>query len=537
MTKLSHIFRRGLSGTYYARLRVPADLVAAFGKKEFICSLKTADKKDAIRRGRAKLDEWLTAFDRTRIRSVLTAADMQGAAVEHYHQELGADLSKRDKRLSPSELDAIRDDAKRNLMERAKSGKLDWENRLERLDHMLDFPVLFDLQGLERKGREIRLKALRSHLAEGELALIKYAADGFIERHRLQITPDSQEYRSLCRSLLRAEIEALTRVAERDSGDYSGAAKDPLLATTTHSKVSFTTFDEIITNQEKLSAKGLGGRKAAATIKKYRTTITQFVEWRKDSRVATVTKPELERWRDELLLDQSRKTVRDKVSCVRTITEWGQRQSDGKLFSVRHPLDMVLLPTVEPGDSAAKTYTVGQAKTILLASRDQSAAHKRWIPWIIAYSGARISEIMQLEKADFFQVKGHWFYAIRVGNGRTTKNNMARNVPVHPALVAEGLIDFIDSAPTGVLFRETRAEQNLRDWIREDVLPDLPAPRPAPNHGFRHLFEDLRRGVMDTEAARYITGRSNKGSAEGYGKSQAMLPALAEMMARFPVFL
>ena len=58
----------------------------------------------------------------------------------------------------------------------------------------------------------------------------------------------------------------------------------------------------------------------------------------------------------------------------------------------------------------------------------------------------------------------------------------------------------------------------LRDWIRVEVLPDLPEPKPGPNHGFRHLFEDLRLGAIETDASNYNTGRTIKGSAAGYGK-------------------
>lgn len=248
--------------------------------------------------------------------------------------------------------------------------------------------------------------------------------------------------------------------------------------------------------------------------------------------MATVSKSEVERWRDMLLDKHARKTVRDKISTIRTIVEWGQKQSDGKLFEKRFPLDTLDLPIVEKVDSSAKTYTLEQARKILTDARNQNETHKRWIPWIIAYSGARIEEVMQLEKDDFFDYEGHWFYHIRVGNGRTTKTGDDRKVPVHSALIDEGLIDFVTSLPDGKLFTATRAAQNVRDWIREDVLAEYPTPRPAPNHGFRHLFEDLRRARLDQEAANYITGRANPGSAAIYGNSNVMLPALAQQMEK-----
>ena len=66
----------------------------------------------------------------------------------------------------------------------------------------------------------------------------------------------------------------------------------------------------------------------------------------------------------------------------------------------------------------------------------------------------------------------------------------------------------------------------------DDVAKEL-----APNHGWRHLFEDLCRnsGVSDA-AATYITGRVTGKSSDGYGKTQVMLPGLAAEMRKIPVF-
>jgi hypothetical protein len=60
----------------------------------------------------------------------------------------------------------------------------------------------------------------------------------------------------------------------------------------------------------------------------------------------------------------------------------------------------------------------------------------------------------------------------------------------------------------------------------------------APNHGWRHLFEDLcvTHGVLD-KARNYITGRATGDSGAGYGRSEAMLPGLAEQMRKIGSYL
>ena len=262
-----------------------------------------------------------------------------------------------------------------------------------------------------------------------------------------------------------------------------------------------------------------------------------FAEWRKSTRIATVTKAEAESWRDVLLADgNKRKTARDKLGTLRAVLTWGQRHSDGKLFPNGMPLEHLILPTVETRDSAAKTYTLDDARLLLRATRGRAEPHFRWVPWLAAYSGARIGELIKLEKADLFQIGRHHFYHVihDPAKGRTTKTKKNRKVPVHPTLVEEGFLDFVNAAPEGRLFPGNRDEQNLRDWIRDEVFKGRTGDRPAPNHGFRHLFEDLRFGKISQEASYYITGRALPGSASLYGKSDAMLPELAAEFLKFP---
>lgn len=356
------------------------------------------------------------------------------------------------------------------------------------------------------------------------------------------------EWRTLASALCMSELEAMERTAERDEADFSGKPTHPMLANAVdttigadieESQFNATTFEAIISEQERLSALGLGGQaKAPSTLKKYRNIVADFEHFRRSRKAATVTLEETEQFRDAFLAKgQDAKTVRDKVAAIRAILNWGQSQTNGKMFPKGMPLQHIKLPVAEASDSEDKTFTMNQAKAVLTAARKQDKLHFRWVPFMLAYSGARVGEILQLEKKDFFQAGDHWFYYIRVGNGRRTKTMKGRKVPVHKALIDEGLITFVQNAPDGRIFTQTRAEQNLRDWIREGVLEDGRENSPSPNHGFRHLFEDLRMGTMSMEAALYITGRSNPSSAALYGKSNAMLPALAEEMNKFPVIL
>ncbi|MDZ7874889.1 MAG: hypothetical protein U5N27_18295 [Rhizobium sp.] len=136
-----------------------------------------------------------------------------------------------------------------------------------------------------------------------------------------------------------------------------------------------------------------------------------------------------------------------------------------------------------------------------------------------------------MEKADVFEVQGDWFMHIRVGEGRRTKTNKARKVPVHPALVKEGFIEFVKSRPAGKLFEGDASGSALREWVR-DVPLNGQDHTPPPNHGFRHLFEDALFGGVSEKAALYIMGRSSGSSADDYGGSDLRLMELAIQMKK-----
>ncbi|WP_299350233.1 hypothetical protein [uncultured Shimia sp.] len=135
--------------------------------------------------------------------------------------------------------------------------------------------------------------------------------------------------------------------------------------------------------------------------------------------------------------------------------------------------------------------------------------------------------------------EGYWFYVLTTKGKKTLKNEHSiRKVPVHPDLLAKGLLEFVDGCrkdPQSKLFMRT-AQQELSVWVRSKV--GVTREEAAPNHGWRHLFEDMAMdGEMTTAAKLYIAGRASGGSADGYGKSDAMLPGLAREMQKIKSYL
>lgn len=131
-----------------------------------------------------------------------------------------------------------------------------------------------------------------------------------------------------------------------------------------------------------------------------------------------------------------------------------------------------------------------------------------------------------------------------------TKIDIARRVPIHPALIEEGLLDFHADAPSGYLFcgdvpqkpGATRTQQEQRaselsEWIREQVALDASL---SPNHGWRHTFitraEDA--GIVKRQS-NAITGHNTKKDASDgyYAPSPAELKKIIDRYPRYDLDL
>ena len=75
----------------------------------------------------------------------------------------------------------------------------------------------------------------------------------------------------------------------------------------------------------------------------------------------------------------------------------------------------------------------------------------RWAPWLCAYTGARITEMMQLRKVDVQVISGIPCVIITPEAG-STKTGGFRRVPLHPHLIELGFLNFVASRPDGPLF-------------------------------------------------------------------------------------
>ena len=242
----------------------------------------------------------------------------------------------------------------------------------------------------------------------------------------------------------------------------------------------------------------------------------------------------------------SAKTIKDNdLSGLKAVFGWAV--SNGKMQS--NPAEGVTLKAAKPRKLRSKAFTPEEAKAILAASlhvkrggeRPETHAAKRWVPWLMAYSGARVGEMAQLRKEDLKRSGDIWYLTVTPEAG-TVKTNEARDVALHPHIVELGFVEFVKSAPRGHLFLRPAGDddvlgplQGIKNRLAEFAREVVTDGGVAPNHGWRHRFKPvgvragIERRVLDVISGHALEGRT---VADGYHGVE--LEDQAAALAKYP---
>ena len=265
-----------------------------------------------------------------------------------------------------------------------------------------------------------------------------------------------------------------------------------------------------------------------------------------------VTKKDLLAWRDHLMKDKAAKTVRDiYLSTVRSLFAWATEND-------RLPENVAAtVKQAKPRKTYGRErgYTDQEAVRILKMSRSykphadefgyireipQLVVAKRWVPIICAFTGARVSEIVQLRKEDFREIDGHTVARITPDAG-TVKAGGYREVPLHPQIIAEGFTQFVQDAAPGPLFhngtgqgtfaaKAKRYSNRLAEWVsKSGIKPE----GLQPNYAWRHRFksQSIELGISP-RVYDAIQGHSAKSASDGYG--DVSIKAKLDAIGRLP---
>ena len=381
-------------GRYFSRISVPEKLRPYLGNKTELRKALGGDRRSAIAKHQIEVAvfQMMLSEAESQYRDATSRKVVQAAHVEPWSiQEIAAD----------------------NYLRR-----LDFDTELRETTHLYAQPELDDqLAALLKRGYS-------GLLEDGELALLVVTqVNRYKYLGRATAQYGSREWRVLAMALCRSEYEAMARAAERDDGDFSGQpAPDfiitanipqlpqvelpspaPLAPETPSKSVSLQSlFDQYLAGRQKLG-------KGKSLPKRWQPVITDFIRFLGHDNAQAIKKVDVVRWRDEKLETLAPKTIKAVyLTCLQAVLNWA--------------VDHDVLPTNEAAAVKQelpkqirireKGYTKEEAVRILKATASEEAASldametaesiatRRWVPWLCAFTGARVVEVTQLRRED-----------------------------------------------------------------------------------------------------------------------------------------
>ena len=278
---------------------------------------------------------------------------------------------------------------------------------------------------------------------------------------------------------------------------------------------------------------GLSGVSSTRTIQKWRPVVRNFVQHLGHDDATKVTVADVNDWVKSLVAKPlAVKTVQDGYLPVIKII-LGDAAAQGLIPA--NPALGIKVRGPKPTQTRSRSLSDVEAQTILKAAlgphpkalTECHALARRWVPWVCAYTGARVNEITQLRAKDIRKEGGVWVIHITPEAG-SVKTRKARMVPIHSHLIEQGFHKLGREGDDSPLFynpkdmrggsktssQAAKVGERLAIWVRSLGINDV-----QPNHGWRHRFKTVARAAgMDSEARDAIQGHAPQTEGQAYGE-------------------
>lgn len=510
-------------GRYLTRMVIPSNLRPFLDNRSELREMLGPDKRLALQKHNSVVAAFQDQIDRARLQAAASLAPPvavavvqrpvsdQQLALRHYHRRLEQDAAAR--RAHPIWGQTPINDLYTAELRRGLSGQL-YDDELDRL--------------------------VGEHISE------------FRQAGKTTWVKGDAGWRGLAMNLCAAEYEALERACEHDEGDFSGMPIHPVLVGAMEEQKAETEFPEnfkqppaTLAKTKPVSLQSLFDRYFAAQKKlgigreaerRWKSSFSHLIKFLGHDDATRLTKKNVMQWRDNRLLDVTPKTVADvDLAGLRAILKWAFEED----LIESNVADGVRQKVQRQASSREKGYTAHEALGVLQLSINYVPAEtgnprttetrkttnaKRWIPFICALSGARVTEISQLRSQDFRVEDGIYLFRITPDAG-SVKTGQYRDVPIHSQLLEMGLWEFAQSSGGPLFFEDAPDRDKLKaarmvsasvsQWLQKSgVVP----PGIQPNHGWRHRFTTVAReaGVSD-RVIDALAGHAGRTAGERYG--------------------
>jgi integrase len=501
---MSRPWKHPHSGVYWLRKGVPEDLRALVGKREEKRSLQTRDPIEAKRRHAEALAEIESRWAHLRAGpKTLTEIESHQMAVTVHDRWLQLHQD------NPSDQTSWRTDLADRLF--APPEALGTDDHRGGISTDIDFEAIEVLK-MEKWCREV---------ADERLATQGLVVDD-TSRRKLAVAVGA--------AVQRASL-SLARLAK-------GEVLGPTVLFPAHSKPSTPAETLPLTFKLLVDGWSTERRPVAKTIYEWSRVVRQLEEYLGHSDARRLTGEDLVGWKSSMVAAGLRpKTIQDaKLAPVRAILQWGV---NNKHLS-SNPADGISLDVRSKQGEKKRSFTDDEAKIILKAALVEKDPVRRWVPWLGAYSGARVSELCQLRSEDIIKLDDIWCMKLDPVAGSLKTSGSERVIPLHPALIAGGFLKFAATIKTGPLFaalspdkfgkRGGNGTKMIGRFVRGLGLQDS---RLSPSHSWRHRIKTLgRKHGLAPDILNAITGHAAESDGDSYGEFP--IEALFRELSKIP---
>jgi integrase len=528
--------RRDKSGSWTSRKAIPEDVRPAFrGRWEVRFYARADCPRD---HARVLFSEWQADID-----NQITAARAKQRGEGH-------DLTQRDAR-------ALAGECYRwftSQHEENPGRPHDWDGARWAFEHVMEEatrdPETGEIGDLDMDDPEVR------KYVEEEYPYLTKTANEFLISRGEALTPAAMTM--FIDELISELHTAMVRLERMAGGDYSPDQHVLTLPPYSKSPVA-RRLGKTVSAMQLFQGYILAKKLADGSVRQWRPVFTMLDTYLAGRDFDALSDDEAQKWLDSLVTDgRSAATVQTTyVAALKAIGGWGRKKH---LISRNPFVDSKVDVPKKTHNRETKAFSTEEIRLILSAAnavnhiRTTGMAARRWVPWICAYSGARAGEITQLRGQDVIERDGIQALKITPEAG-STKTRVARTVPIHEHLIAQGFLEYVKAKGMGPLFynpprsngsaiatadtditRPKRspslsARDQLGKWVRSAT--GVADNEVGPTHGWRHTFTQIaeRNGIPE-RVLNAITGWASQTTGGRYGKPT--LQGMAEALNRFP---
>ncbi|MHC2001778.1 DUF6538 domain-containing protein [Methylobacterium sp. CM6241] len=545
-------------GTYYLRMRVPVDIARDVGRSHLVRSLRTKDRRVALTRFR---------IEQARLEREWETVRRQRSEIAQTRQLLA---SGRLERLAPREIEdlAIRwfeeavQQVARSPEERDELRFVDWETVLADAraeGQILESPRPDDyLEAVRATTDQILLRAGMPPEPHGPGKLRRSV-------RRPNIDWNGDPYRRLASVVRRAMLALNARQVAALAGS-TGSKGDPLFDGTPRPDAQpKRTLDDLIRAFESDPGRGARTGKTNADYGMVFRALRELVGT--DMDISGLSRDHAKQVRDlfralppnatkrfptfslaqaaetakrEGLAPLNTQTVNSHITKMATLFNWAVREEwlsknpatgltiEEAPQAKREPFSLQQMRAIfnAPLYTGCTDDEIGYAKVGPLRPRRA----RFWVPILSLFHGLRLNECCQLAPDDIAERDGVAVILVRAAEAsqRVKSKTGTRIVPLHPEILAMGILDFVADArkaSQGRLFPELSADSRgyfsdaFQKWFARFLKSCGAAKASTTFHSFRHGWADrLREAGVPEDRRRALGGWADTGVDAGYGR-------------------